>query len=293
MTAAAEQLTFQIVVAATRKLGIGKGGAMPWKLPGDMAYFKDLTTRTRDISKQNAVVMGRKTWESIPPKFRPLPGRVNVVLSRSAVGDENDSAKSNALPDEVASNSSYKVLETFLFALLCILYRATSTAPDFQKTTALQGAYLMQNLEAAMALLGGETFRERIETVFVIGGGQIYSEALHSSLCSAVHFTAVSNDCLPLVVIPVTAEELLSSSCGIGHSQFRPRHLYSSECQCWCRLNRMWSVTPFSQSCGETSGGCGRLHLREGMVACATPSSATSLHVQPAAVAALQACHQP
>lgn len=50
----------------------------------------------------------------------------------------------------------------------------------------------MQNLEAAMALLGGETFRERIETVFVIGGGQIYSEALQSSSCSAVHFTAVS-----------------------------------------------------------------------------------------------------
>lgn len=53
---AAEQRTFQLVVAATRQLGIGKGGTMPWKLPGDMAYFKELTSSTHDPSKKNAVV---------------------------------------------------------------------------------------------------------------------------------------------------------------------------------------------------------------------------------------------
>ena len=79
---------------------------MPWKLPGDMAYFKELTTRTADASKQNAVVMGRKTWESIPAKFRPLPGRVNVVLSRSMGGDEKHAAFMNGRGADV---SSYKV----------------------------------------------------------------------------------------------------------------------------------------------------------------------------------------
>ena len=79
--------SFQLVVAAGRALGIGKGGGLPWKLPGDMAYFKELTTATRGGGKRNAVVMGRGTWESIPPRFRPLPGRVNVVLSRSAGGE--------------------------------------------------------------------------------------------------------------------------------------------------------------------------------------------------------------
>ena len=69
---------------------------MPWKLPGDMAYFKELTSKTADAGKQNAVIMGRKTWESIPPKFRPLPGRINVVLTRAAAGHENSSAMSNA-----------------------------------------------------------------------------------------------------------------------------------------------------------------------------------------------------
>lgn len=73
--------TVDVVVAATRSGGIGRGGALPWHLPADMALFKALTSRTRDAGKQNAVIMGRKTWASIPPKFRPLKGRLNVVLS--------------------------------------------------------------------------------------------------------------------------------------------------------------------------------------------------------------------
>lgn len=60
-----------------------------------MAYFKELTTRTLDPGKQNAVIMGRKTWESIPQKFRPLAGRLNIVLSRSEGQDENSPAAAN------------------------------------------------------------------------------------------------------------------------------------------------------------------------------------------------------
>lgn len=62
---------------------------MPWKLPKDMAHFKHITSTTNDGKLQNAVIMGRKTWESIPSKFRPLPGRVNIVLSRSFQASEN------------------------------------------------------------------------------------------------------------------------------------------------------------------------------------------------------------
>ena len=47
-----------------------------------MQHFKHTTTRTQDENKQNAVIMGRKTWESIPSQFQPLPGRLNVVISR-------------------------------------------------------------------------------------------------------------------------------------------------------------------------------------------------------------------
>ncbi|KAF0684030.1 Aste57867_23951 [Aphanomyces stellatus] len=74
-----------IVVAVSRKSwGIGINNAIPWRLPSDLKHFREITTTTTDASKQNAVIMGRKTWESLPAKFRPLPGRLNVVLTRNA-----------------------------------------------------------------------------------------------------------------------------------------------------------------------------------------------------------------
>lgn len=70
-----------IVAACKSNQGIGVNGTLPWKIPGDLAFFKRITTQTNEINKQNVVIMGRKTWESIPGKFRPLCGRLNVVVS--------------------------------------------------------------------------------------------------------------------------------------------------------------------------------------------------------------------
>ncbi|XWS40056.1 hypothetical protein CRYUN_Cryun18bG0108000 [Craigia yunnanensis] len=81
------QRTYQVVVAATKDMGIGKDGKLPWKLPSDLKFFKDVTLTTSDSGKKNAVIMGRKTWESIPLQNRPLPGRLNVVLTRSGSFD--------------------------------------------------------------------------------------------------------------------------------------------------------------------------------------------------------------
>ena len=70
-----------LIVAATSTNGIGKGGQLPWRLPKEMAYFAKVTSAAPE-GKTNAVIMGRNTWGSIPPKFRPLQRRTNVVLSR-------------------------------------------------------------------------------------------------------------------------------------------------------------------------------------------------------------------
>ncbi|KAL3803555.1 hypothetical protein HJC23_014103 [Cyclotella cryptica] len=93
-----------VVAAAAGSRGIGYDGKMPWRsLPGDMAHFKKVTTTPPSPGLTNAVIMGRKTWDSIPPKFRPLEGRVNIVLSRKgAAGVEgipsgDSSAEENVL----------------------------------------------------------------------------------------------------------------------------------------------------------------------------------------------------
>lgn len=89
-----------LIVAATPKNGIGKNGALPWPmLKKEMAYFARVTKRVptstststnpskvegeteKKALPRNAVIMGRKTWDSIPPKFRPLKDRTNIVIS--------------------------------------------------------------------------------------------------------------------------------------------------------------------------------------------------------------------
>lgn len=66
-----------LVWAQDRVGAIGRRGGIPWSVPEDMAHFKEATGT-------GAVIMGRKTWESLPERFRPLPGRRNIVLTRSA-----------------------------------------------------------------------------------------------------------------------------------------------------------------------------------------------------------------
>ena len=66
-----------IIAAVARNRVIGKDNRLLWNIPEDMAHFKALTAG-------HTVIMGRKTWESLPPRFRPLPGRRNIVISRQA-----------------------------------------------------------------------------------------------------------------------------------------------------------------------------------------------------------------
>jgi dihydrofolate reductase len=130
---------FAIIVAVDAELGIGLAGGLPWKLPGDMAYFKRLTIEAPD-GLRNAVIMGRKTYESIPVRFRPLAQRLNIVLTRSG---------------------------------------ADSPAP---------GVLTASSLEAALALLAGHT---DLHHVFVIGGGDVYRQALTHPRCSTLYVTRV------------------------------------------------------------------------------------------------------
>ncbi|AXH36787.1 dihydrofolate reductase [Humibacter sp. BT305] len=64
-----------LVWAQSREGVIGADGGIPWRIPEDMAHF-------REVTGSSVVVMGRRTWDSLPPRFRPLPERENVVVTR-------------------------------------------------------------------------------------------------------------------------------------------------------------------------------------------------------------------
>lgn len=77
--------SFAIIAAVCRDNGIGKSNNLPWRLKKEMDFFTRITSGTSSPSKKNAVIMGRKTWESIPAKFKPLPNRINVLLSKLSI----------------------------------------------------------------------------------------------------------------------------------------------------------------------------------------------------------------
>ncbi|KAK7279180.1 hypothetical protein RJT34_24226 [Clitoria ternatea] len=142
-----QQRTYQVVVAATQDMGIGKDGKLPWRLPTDLKFFKEITMKTSDPGKKNAVLMGRKTWESIPLEYRPLSGRLNVVLTRSG---------------------------------------------SFDIATA-ENVVICGSMSSVLELLAASPYSLSIEKVFVIGGAQIFREALNAPGCEAIHITEIQS----------------------------------------------------------------------------------------------------
>jgi dihydrofolate reductase len=82
VSAGARHHWFDCVAAADAAGGIGKDNDLPWpRLAGDLAFLRRITSEA-PAGRVNAVVMGRLTWESVPSQKQPLPGRLNIVVSR-------------------------------------------------------------------------------------------------------------------------------------------------------------------------------------------------------------------
>ena len=80
-----------LIWAEARGGVIGRDGGMPWHVPEDLAHFKEVTSG-------HPVIMGRRTWESLPERFRPLPGRENLVVTRDASYSAPGAAVRSSLP---------------------------------------------------------------------------------------------------------------------------------------------------------------------------------------------------
>jgi dihydrofolate reductase/thymidylate synthase len=96
-------VSFDIVVAADLDWGIGKDNRLPWpKLRADLAHFRRVTT-TAPADKRNAIVMGRKTWQSTEVAGRALPNRLNVVVTRGALDVPAGVVVAGSLPAAIAA----------------------------------------------------------------------------------------------------------------------------------------------------------------------------------------------
>ena len=84
-----------LIYARSRNGVIGKAGTLPWHLPEDMAHFKQVTAGC-------PVIMGRKTWDSLPARFRPLPGRTNIVVTRQPDWQAPGATHAASLPEAIA-----------------------------------------------------------------------------------------------------------------------------------------------------------------------------------------------
>ena len=88
-------MNINMIFARSANGVIGNNNAMPWHLPEDLAHFKKLTLGS-------PVIMGRKTWDSLPTKFRPLPGRTNVVITRQTGWQAEGAQTAGSLIDALA-----------------------------------------------------------------------------------------------------------------------------------------------------------------------------------------------
>ena len=146
-----------IIVATSTNLVIGKDNDLPWHLPTDMKYFKDTTNG-------HIVVMGRKCWESIPEKYRPLPNRTNIVMSRDKNYVANGATVSDDL-EKILRTHEHSDKEVFIIGGAALYKEAFEYAHRLYLTqiySAVEGDVYLEGLDSKDWCLieGSEMYEE-------------------------------------------------------------------------------------------------------------------------------------
>lgn len=158
---------FACVVAADEARGIGRDNHLPWpRLKADIAHLKRITSEVRTPGARNAVIMGRRTWDSIARPYRPLSGRLNVVVARSR--------------------------------------------PSLPEGVLLAGG-LDEALRAATSA--------DVESIYVLGGGQLFAEAVTDPRCEIVYYTRISARFESDTFFPAFEEAFVQEAVGRPHHE--------------------------------------------------------------------------
>lgn len=139
-----KHIPFNMIVAHDNNYGIGINNSIPWRLSADMKHFKHITTTTTNPQLQNVVIMGRKTWDSLPSSFKPLPQRINIIISRTWPNPADNTLLASTIDDALA-----------------------------------QANKLIKDQQA--------------ESIFCIGGSQLYSNMIKDERCKKLYITHIYN----------------------------------------------------------------------------------------------------
>ncbi|CAG8364308.1 unnamed protein product [Penicillium salamii] len=145
------------------RLGIGLKGTLPWpRIKTDMSFFARVTSRPPTAGKTNAMIMGRKTYDSVPASLRPLAKRTSIIISRDTTGSVQEGVR--------------KELEKRKEKLAAKAAEAKTKAPSEVVADPETDAFVVHSLDAAIRELGA---REELGKVYVIGGAEIYNASLN------------------------------------------------------------------------------------------------------------------
>ncbi|KAL4944574.1 dihydrofolate reductase-like domain-containing protein [Aspergillus oleicola] len=188
--------TLTLIVATTplpSGLGIGLAGTLPWpRIKSDMSFFARVTARlphlpaesspqsgTTGKTKTNALIMGRKTYDSVPLKLRPLGKRVSVIISRDRGGSVAERVKSELEGKKGRERelAEKKALEASQGAITA----ATASAPSTGVAEGQTSAFVSSSLDDALHQLDQGAAEGSIGNIFVIGGAEIYGASLRLS----------------------------------------------------------------------------------------------------------------
>jgi dihydrofolate reductase len=165
----------------TTRLGIGLKGTLPWpRIKTDMSFFARVTSRPPTPGTTNAIIMGRKTYDSVPASLRPLAKRINVVISRDTSGSVREGV--------VAELEKRKAKIAAKAAEARALAQATSAekealepkAVDLSSQEPMTDAIVTPSLGAALETLDSVYgVQGKLGKIFVIGGAEIYNATIN------------------------------------------------------------------------------------------------------------------
>jgi dihydrofolate reductase len=150
-----------LIAAVATDGAIGKGNSMPWHISDDLKYFKRVTFG-------KCVIMGRKTWESLGSK--PLPGRDNIIISRTLSADSRQNQQTSQVP-HIPQNSQ------------------ASQSSEGSQAPPTSRVHYVRSLESALDLARTIALGTGHNEIFVIGGGNIYRQAMEKA--SRIYLTRV------------------------------------------------------------------------------------------------------